>query len=407
MFRKIIFWAHLVTALAAGIFIFIMSFTGVMLAYESQITSWAEGLNNIEVPDNAERLSADELAQIALQQNANASSGSLVFSSDPAEPVALQVGRDSSLMLNPYTGEVIEDASASFRSFFQIMESWHRYLNNRTVGGPINDASNLMFLFLVISGIYLWFPRMMKWPILRARIFFAGNAPNSKARDFNWHHVFAFWSLIPLFLVVLSGVVMSYPWASNLVYAAFGEEAPQGRGGPPQGGPGGPGGAGMRMEGGGLQFGANAGQMPNVGNAAPVAATMPSVSLDPLLQTVQSEIGQFSSLTIPLSISGESVTLTVELMSEEERAPRQTLELSTTDARVLSVSEPQGMGVPGGGETSPGQAARMWFRFVHTGQQYGIVGQTLAGLASLAACFLVYTGFALAYRRLIQPLFRR
>ncbi len=28
-------------------------------------------------------------------------------------------------------------------------------------------------------------------------------------------------------------------------------------------------------------------------------------------------------------------------------------------------------------------------------------------LASLAACFLVYTGLALAYRRLIRPLLRR
>jgi hypothetical protein len=46
-------------------------------------------------------------------------------------------------------------------------------------------------------------------------------------------------------------------------------------------------------------------------------------------------------------------------------------------------------------------------RFAHTGEQYGVVGQTVAGLASLAACFLVYTGIALAWRRLIRPLLRR
>jgi uncharacterized iron-regulated membrane protein len=44
---------------------------------------------------------------------------------------------------------------------------------------------------------------------------------------------------------------------------------------------------------------------------------------------------------------------------------------------------------------------------VHTGEQYGIVGQTIALLASLAACFLVYTGLALAWRRLIRPLYRK
>jgi uncharacterized iron-regulated membrane protein len=39
-------------------------------------------------------------------------------------------------------------------------------------------------------------------------------------------------------------------------------------------------------------------------------------------------------------------------------------------------------------------------RFLHTGEYFGIVGQTLAGLASLLACILVYTGFVLGLRRI-------
>jgi uncharacterized iron-regulated membrane protein len=40
-------------------------------------------------------------------------------------------------------------------------------------------------------------------------------------------------------------------------------------------------------------------------------------------------------------------------------------------------------------------------RFAHTGEQYGVLGQTIAAVASLLACVLVYTGLALAWRRLI------
>ena len=40
-------------------------------------------------------------------------------------------------------------------------------------------------------------------------------------------------------------------------------------------------------------------------------------------------------------------------------------------------------------------------RFLHTGEYFGFLGQTLAGLASLLACFLVYTGIVLAWKRLI------
>ena len=38
-------------------------------------------------------------------------------------------------------------------------------------------------------------------------------------------------------------------------------------------------------------------------------------------------------------------------------------------------------------------------RGLHTGEALGFAGQTVAGLASLGGCFLVWTGFAMAWRR--------
>ena len=60
------------------------------------------------------------------------------------------------------------------------------------------------------------------------------------------------------------------------------------------------------------------------------------------------------------------------------------------------------VGAPVGDTSSPGSKARRFLRFVHTGEVFGIIGQTLAGLASLAAVVLVYTGISLAIRRLIR-----
>jgi uncharacterized iron-regulated membrane protein len=56
---------------------------------------------------------------------------------------------------------------------------------------------------------------------------------------------------------------------------------------------------------------------------------------------------------------------------------------------------------------SPGRQARSWVRFLHTGEALGVLGQTLAGLVSLTSVIMVWTGLALAYRRLLAPLFRR
>jgi len=56
---------------------------------------------------------------------------------------------------------------------------------------------------------------------------------------------------------------------------------------------------------------------------------------------------------------------------------------------------------------STGQRARSWIRFLHTGEALGVVGQTIAGVVSATSVLMVWTGLALAYRRLIAPLFAR
>ncbi|MBC8167351.1 MAG: PepSY domain-containing protein, partial [Bryobacteraceae bacterium] len=46
-----------------------------------------------------------------------------------------------------------------------------------------------------------------------------------------------------------------------------------------------------------------------------------------------------------------------------------------------------------------GRRFRTWLRFVHTGEYYGLPGQTVAGLASAGAAVLVWTGIALTLNR--------
>ncbi|HYC30946.1 MAG TPA: PepSY domain-containing protein, partial [Gemmatimonadales bacterium] len=52
-------------------------------------------------------------------------------------------------------------------------------------------------------------------------------------------------------------------------------------------------------------------------------------------------------------------------------------------------------------DLDPARRVRAWMRPLHTGEVAGIPGQTLAALVSLAAAVLVWTGLALAWRRLL------
>src|SRR6478735_7374290 len=227
--HRILFWAHLCCGVAAGLFILSMSATGVLLTYEHQMVERAERHNHVTAAPGQQRLSADALADAAKAAAGTGQRLSLVFNSDPTAPVAVSAGRGTVALLDPYSGATIVDASAGTRGFFRAVENWHRWLgaNARSTRVNLQDYANLLFLFITISGLYLWLPAVWRWRTVRGLLLFQRRYINSKVRDFNWHHVFGAWMLVPLFLIALSGVVMSFPWANNLVYAAFGEKAPQ------------------------------------------------------------------------------------------------------------------------------------------------------------------------------------
>ena len=49
-----------------------------------------------------------------------------------------------------------------------------------------------------------------------------------------------------------------------------------------------------------------------------------------------------------------------------------------------------------------GRRLRSWSRFLHTGEALGWPGQLVAGLACAAGLVLVWTGFALSWRRFFR-----
>ena len=212
-----------------------MSFTGVLLAYEQEVLAWARQGNYLLVVPQSPPMSATDLVRRAGEIAPAGARTSLVVTNDPRAPVTLSMGRQGMVLLNPYSGQIIEDSARQPEEFFHRIEELHRYLGARAggVGAAITGAANAAFLLLVISGIYIWMPDVWRWPAVKFRMLFKSRPANGKVRDFNWHHVFGFWAVIPLFLIALSGLVISYGWASNLVYRSFGEQPPQ-RVGPPR-----------------------------------------------------------------------------------------------------------------------------------------------------------------------------
>ena len=213
LFRKIIFWCHLAIGVSAGVIILVMSVTGVLLAYEKQITAWADLRDyHLTAPSPAaSRLPMETL--LAKASESGATPITITLRAEASAPIAFGVNGGRSVFVNPYTGDVLGEGSKRTHAFFRFVTDWHRWLGangeNRATARAVTGACNFGFLFIVVSGFYLWWPRSLTWAHFKNILWFRRGILG-KARDFNWHNVIGFWSLVPLFLVVISGVVISY-----------------------------------------------------------------------------------------------------------------------------------------------------------------------------------------------------
>lgn len=381
MIRKTIFWAHLVAGVAAGLVILMMSATGVLLTYERQMLAWADQDLHVNAPDDsAERLASEELLLALRGQDPDFKPSSITWSADERAPVSFGAGRSGSRNLNPYTGEVLPEAATGMREFFSTVTALHRWFDvdgeNRDVARAITGASNLAFLFIVLSGLYLWLPPVYRWLAFRTRLFFNPRAESSKARDYNWHHVFGIWIAIPLAIVVASALVFSYGWANALVYRLAGEEPPV-RGAPP------------------------AASAPAGDDSAATAGDQARLSYDALLSIAGSHVEGWKKLTLQLPDDAQASTVRISIDRGNGGQPqlRQDLVLDSANGAIVEDLPFSSL--------STGRKARSVIRFLHTGEVLGVAGQTVAGIVSLLSLLMVWTGLALAYRRLIQPLFRR
>jgi uncharacterized iron-regulated membrane protein len=385
-FRSVIFWVHLACGVTAGLVIFMMSATGVLLTYERQITAWFDKYA-YTTPDQAtQRMPITGLLAKAREHVPDITPAALTISSDPTAPVTVQLNRARILHLNPYTGAILGEGNQGIRSFFHAVTGWHRWFNTegtaRGTARAITGACNLVFLILVISGMYLWLPRRFKWPFFRGVLLFNSQAKTGRARDYNWHHVFGIWSSIPLLIVIATAVVFSYPWANNLVFRSVGEE-PARRG----------------LHGPGPETG-----FPGREGRAPVIRrnreTETGLTLDALFERAARYQSSWNTITILGPDSPfNTVSFTIDQGNGGQPQKRQQLTMSRNSGEVIKW-EPFN-------SQSSGRRLRTLIRFLHTGEALGIAGQTIAGLVSLTALIMVWTGFALAYRRLVVPLFRK
>lgn len=379
-FHRLIFWGHLIAGLVAGVVILSMALTGLMISFEAQLMDWANrDLRITPHAAGATHLDIETLVAKVRETKPRLNPSGITWKADPAMPVTLSVGREGIFFANPYTGEFLGEGHRAWHDFFHAATGWHRFLTGtglpKEVGKTITGAACLIFSLLLISGLYLWWPRHWRWANVRA-VIFLNSQLRGRVRNWNWHNVFGFWSALPLLCITLTGLIMSYGWANNLLFTFTGSEPP-----PPRERPAG--------EAGGKREGGERG--PREGGPA---STPPSLTgLEPLLAQARQKIPDWASLSLRMPQKpGDPFPIMVDRGGRGQVHLRTMLNLDVAQGKVLpSPDDLQ--------QQNLGRRLRLYARFLHTGELFGLSGQTAAALSALATLILIWTGFALAFRR--------
>lgn len=380
-FRRCVFWGHLVIGVAVGLIILILAATGILLSFETQIIGAVERSLIREKSHGKSGVLAPEAMMTAIQTSGiKGQASTLNYSSNPEDPVVLLIDRGTQQLFHPATGESLGKGAEGTRGFFKTVLALHRWLTLsapppdgkagadrrpitwKDIGGNINAAGSLAFLILLLSGLVLWVPKKRTWPAFKS-VLTLNRRLKGRARDWNWHNLAGFWAAPLILIITLTGIIMFYPWANKLMFQVVGEQPPVKQGPPGKSG----------------------------GGQTPILTT----HLDRAAAVARLDMPEWKSMSMELP-TDDRKPFTVTLTDASRGRPDRRVKL-TIDRSSFEVTSREGFE-----KLSTGSRLRQMVRWAHTGELGGIFGQALAAVACTATLVLIWTGYALAWRRFVS-----
>jgi len=219
---------HLWLGLASGLIVTVICATGSVLALQDTVVELANH-KKMSVEPGEKRVPIDQVlatyhedfdippSRLYIPENKDGSI--LIWARDRQAGVSVRA------YYNPYTAEFLGTENEVVSRFFSQTMRLHRWLLVRQPGKLIVGIATAMFLFMLLSGLILWWPR--RWKAVKAGLTINEKAP-WKALNYQLHNVLGFYSLLLLFLMAFSGLYISQNWFRNGVLIGLGGEPTEG-----------------------------------------------------------------------------------------------------------------------------------------------------------------------------------
>lgn len=233
--RKIFRNIHLWLSVPFGILITLICFSGAALVFEKEVMELCHRELYFVKKVEAAPLPMEQLmTKVAATLPDSVSVTGVNISSDPerAYQVTLSKPRRASMYVDQYTGEIMGKYERA--PFFNFMFRMHRWLldSMKQDGGifwgkMIVGTSTLMFVFVLISGIVVWWPRTRK--ALKNSLKIVANK-GWRRFWYDLHVAGGMYALVFLLAMALTGLTWSFQWYRTGFYKTFGVEVQPGMG---------------------------------------------------------------------------------------------------------------------------------------------------------------------------------
>jgi len=214
--RRLLFNLHLYTALTAGVFVVILGVTGSIMAFETEIDRLLHW-KLWHVTPQGRALSISETGAAVSRLFPGERAYGYFVSAAPG--LSYQVGLERGLVyVNQYTGEVlgVQKGGMDFLGYVHQLHLRLLIRNEADTGKKIVSWAGVAMLFLLVSGLYLW------WPYKRVSI---ERRESSKRFWFDVHAAVGIFSFAFLLLLTVTGLAIGFEGATTpLLYKVTGSQ---------------------------------------------------------------------------------------------------------------------------------------------------------------------------------------
>lgn len=209
---------HLWLGLSTGLVVFILGITGAVYCFAPEL----QGLQSYRTvkSESGSFLPPSQIQRLAENCLPGKSPQRIYYDARDKAVMVLFSKKEAysySIFINPYNGEVLK-VQNNDKDFLSIVLQLHRTLLI-PYGHDIIRWSTVIFLFMLISGIILWWPKNRRTAKHGFRIMWRAHP---KRLNYDLHKVLGFYATWIVIFTALTGLMFAFEGFANVVYRLTG-----------------------------------------------------------------------------------------------------------------------------------------------------------------------------------------